>query len=187
MPTNLRHQTQTFQACCHINNHTCHASSHRSGCKVCLKSSAPRCMFSLPQQAILSAQDDPTQGFTARAQAALVRCLTAAQEAQAHGAVLTAALGPAWRQPGQAVRLCLELLPGGGPEEGLRWGLKALLLPACQAVQAAPCRTLMEGLKAAGGGPDLSRCADCEEGPRGRRWGAQPSGCAGVPLQGKCR
>ena len=160
MPTNLRHQTQTFQACWHINNHTCHASSHRSGCKVCLKSSAPRCMF---------------------------RCLTAAQEAQAHGAVLTAALGPAWRQPGQAVRLCLELLPGGGPEEGLRWGLKALLLPACQAVQAAPCRTLMEGLKAAGGGPDLSRCADCEEGPRGRRWGAQPSGCAGVPLQGKCR
>ena len=50
------------------------------------------------------------------------------------------------------MRLCLELLSEGGPEEGLRWGLEALLLPACQAVQAAPCRTLMEGLKAAGGG-----------------------------------
>ncbi len=50
------------------------------------------------------------------------------------------------------MRLCLELLPEGGPEEGLQWGLEALLLPACQAVQAAPCRTLMEGLKAAGGG-----------------------------------
>ena len=97
-------------------------------------------------------QAHPTQGCTAQAQAALLRCLTAAWEASAPGPVLAAALGPGWCQPGQAVRLCLELLPEGGPEEGLRWGLEALLLPACQAVQAAPCRTLMEGLKAAGGG-----------------------------------
>ena len=118
----------------------------------CLKSSASRCIPSLPQQAILSVQGDPTQGFTARAQAALACCLAAAQEAPAPGPVLTTALGPAWRQPGQAVRLCLELLPEGGPEEELRWGLEALLLPACQAVQAATCRTLMEGLKTAGEG-----------------------------------
>ena len=107
---------------------------------------------SLPQRAALSVQGDPTQGFTARAQAALACCLTAAQEAPAPAPVLTAALGPAWCQPGQAVRLCLELLPEGRPEEALQWGLEALLLPACQAVQAAPCRTLMEGLKAAGDG-----------------------------------